>query len=161
MNIKKFYICDIALFLLSIGFIKLYDAFLYEYIDFWVESLAYILIVASIVIGVGASIAFVIQKLCKKKIDLHKSFKYTFIVISILSGIAGALFCAYAIFVLVDGWDALGCIVVGIFGLGISGISIAVLVIYHIARKFIANYEIVFDNENERSNEDDVKGDTE
>lgn len=44
MNIKKFYICDVALFLLSIGFIKLYDAFLYEYIDFWVESLAYIYI---------------------------------------------------------------------------------------------------------------------
>lgn len=161
MNIKKFYICDVALFLFSIGFIKLYDAFLYEYIDFWVESLAYILIVASVVIGVGASIAFIIQKLCKKKIDLHKSFKYTFIVIAILSGLAGALFCAYAVFILKGGWDALGCMVVGIFGLGISGISIAVLVIYHIARKFIANYEIVFDNENERSNEDDVKGDTE
>lgn len=161
MNIKKFYIFDVALFLLSIGFIKIYDAFLYEYIDFWVESLAYILIVASVVIGVGASIAFIIQKLCKKKIDLHKSFKYTFIVIVILSGLAGALFCAYAIFILKGGWDALGCIIVGIIGLGISGIAIVVLVTYYIARKFIANYEIVFDNENERSNEDDVKGDTE
>lgn len=161
MKIRKFYICDVALFLFSIGFIKLYDAFLYEYIDFWVESLAYILIVASIVIGVGASIAFIIQKLCKKKIDLYKSFKYTFIVIAILSGLAGAGFFAYAYFDLVSGWDALGCTIVGIFGLGISGISIAVLVIYYIARKVIANYEIVFDNENERSNEDDVKGDTE
>lgn len=161
MNIKKFYICDIALFLLSIGFIKLYDAFLYEYIDFWVESLAMVLTVASVIIGVGASIAFIIQKLCKKKIDLHKSFKYTFIVIAILSGLAGALFCAYAIFILKGGWDALGCIIVGIIGLGISGIAIVVLVTYYIARKFIANYEIVFDNENERSNEDDVKGDTE
>lgn len=161
MNIKKFYICDVALFLFSIGFIKLYDAFLYEYIDFWVESLAYILIVTSVIIGVGASIAFIIQKLCKKKIDLHKSFKYTFIVIAILSGLAGALFCAYAIFILKGGWDALGCIIVGIIGLGISGIAIVVLVTYYIARKFIANYEIVFDNENERSNEDDVKGDTE
>lgn len=161
MNIKKFYICDIALFLLSIGFIKLYDAFLYEYMDFWFEGLAMVLTVTSIVIGVGASIAFIIQKLCKKKINLHKSFKYTFIVIAVLSGLAGAMYCAYAIFILKSGWDALGCIVVGIFGLGISGISIAVLVIYHIARKFISNYEIVFDNENERSNEDDVKGDTE
>ena len=161
MNIKKFYICDIALFLLSIGFIKLYDAFLYEYIDFWVESLAYILIGASIVIGVGASVAFIIQKLCRKKIEFHKSFKYTFIVIAILSGLAGAGFFAYVYFDLVSGWDALGYVIVGVFGLGISGISIAVLVIYHIARKFIANYEIVFDNENERSNEDDVKGDTE
>lgn len=161
MNIKKFYICDIALFLLSIGFIKLYDAFLYEYIDFWVESLAMVVTVASVVIGVCASISFIIQKLCKKKIDLHKSFKYTFIVIAILSGLAGALFCAYAIFILKGGWDALGCIIVGIIELGISGIAIAVLVTYHIARKVIANYEIVFDNENERSNEDDVKGDTE
>lgn len=147
--------------MLSIGFIKLYDIFLYEYIDFWVESLAMVLTVASVVIGVGASIAFIIQKLCKKKIDLHKSFKYTFIVIAILSGLAGALFCAYAIFILKGGWDALGCIIVGIIGLGISGIAITVLVTYHIARKFIANYEIVFDNKNERSNEDDVKGDTE
>lgn len=161
MKIKKFYICDIALFLLSIGFIKLYDAFLYEYLDFWFEGLAMILTVASIVLGVGASIAFIIQKLCRKKIDLHKSFKYTFIVIAVLSGLAGALFCAYAIFILKGGWDALGCMVVGIFGLGISGIAIAVLVIYYIARKFIVNYEIVFDNENERSNEGDVKGDTE
>lgn len=161
MNIKKFYICDVALFLFSIGFIKLYDAFLYEYIDFWVESLAMVLTVASVIIGVGASIAFIIQKLCKKKIDLHKSFKYTFIVIAILSGLAGALFFAYAIFILKGGWDALGCIIVGIIGLGISGIAIVVLVTYYIARKFIANYEIVFDNENERSNEDDVKGDTE
>lgn len=161
MKIKKFYICDVALFLFSIGFIKLYDAFLYEYIDFWVESLAYILIAVSIVIGVGASIAFIIQKLCRKKIEFHKSFKYTFIVIAILSGLAGAGFFAYAYFDLVSGWDAFGYVIVGVFGLGISGISIAVLVIYHIARKFIANYEIVFDNENERSNEDDVKGDTE
>lgn len=157
MKIKKFYICDIALFLLSIGFIKLYDAFLYEYLDFWFEGLAMVLTVASIVLGVGASIAFIIQKLCKKKIDLHKSFKYTFIVIAVLSGLAGALFCAYAVFILKGGWDALGCMIVGIFGLGISGISIAVLVIYHIVRKFIVNYE----NENERSNEGDVKGDTE
>lgn len=161
MNIKKFYICDVALFLLSIGFIKLYDAFLYEYIDFWVESLAYILIVASVVIWIGASIAFIIQKLCRKKIEFHKSFKYTFIVIAILSGLAGAGFFAYAYFDLVNGWGALGYVIDGVFGLGISGISIAVLVIYYIVRKFIANYEIVFDNENERSNEDDVKGDTE
>ena len=141
-----------ALFLLSIGFIKLYDAFLYEYIDFWVENLAYILIVASVVIWIGASIAFIIQKLYRKKIEFHKSFKYTFIVIAILSGLAGAGFFAYAYFDLVSGWDTLGYVIDGVFGLGISGISIAVLVIYYIVRKFIANYEIVFDNENERSN---------
>lgn len=161
MKVIKFYICDIVLFLLSIGFIKLYDAFLYEYMDFWFECLAYALVIASAIIGIGASIAFIIQKLCKKKIEFHKSFKYTFIVISILSGLVGAMYCVYACFILKGGWDALGCIIVGIIGLGISGISLAVLVIYHIARKFIADYEIVFDNENERSNEDDVKGDTE
>lgn len=161
MKIKKFYICDIALFLLSIGFIKLYDAFLYEYMDFWFEGLAMVLTIASIVIGVGASIAFIIQKLCRKKIEFHKSFKYTFIVIAILSGLVGAILFLYAYFVLYNGWDAFACFVFGIIGLGISGISLAVLVIYYIARKVIANYEIVFDNENERSNEDDVKGDTE
>lgn len=119
------------------------------------------MIVASVVIWIGASIAFIIQKLYRKKIEFHKSFKYTFIVIAILSGLAGAGFFAYAYFDLVSGWDALGYVIDGVFGLGILGISIAVLVIYYIVRKFIADYEIVFDNENERSNEDDVKGDTE
>lgn len=161
MKIVKFYMCDIAVFLLSIGFIKLYDAFLYEYLDFWLEGFAMVLTIASVVIGVGASIAFIIQKLFRKKIEFHKSFKYTFIVIAILSGLLGALLFAYAYFDLVSGWDALGCVIVAVLGLGISGIAIATLVIYSIAKKFIANYEIVFDNKNERSNEDDVKGDTE
>ena len=159
MKIIKFYICNIVLFLISICFIKLYDTFLYDYIDFWFKGFAVVLIIAPTEMGVGVSIALVIQKLCKNKIEFHKSFKYTFIVISVLSGLVGAILFAYAYFDLVSGWGALGYILTGILGLGISGIAIAILVIYYIFKKFIANHKIVFANEGERSNEDDVKGD--
>lgn len=151
MKIVKFYVCDVALFLLSIGFIKLYDAFLYEYMDFWFEGLAYILTTASIVIGVGASISFIFQKLCKGKFEFYKSFKYTFIVIAILSGLAGVILFACACFISVDDWDALGYCVLSAIGFIISVISLVALFVYFIVREV----------NSERSKKNDSKRDVE
>lgn len=151
MKIVKFYICDVVLFLLSIGFIKLFDACLYEYIDFWFEDFAIVLVIASAAIGVGASISFIAQKLCKKKIEFHRSFKYTFLLLAILSGLIGVGLFAYACFILKGGWDALGCCIFAVISFYISGISLAVLFVYYIVRGFKRG----------RSKENDSKRDVE
>lgn len=137
MKVIKFYTLDITLLILSILFIKIYDALLYKYIDFWIESIAIIVIYLSIAIGICATISFIIQKIFKSNINLHRSVKYTLIIVALISGIAGVSFYSYASFVLVSGWDALGYAVLGILNIAVSLASLSLLAIYCIIRMII------------------------
>lgn len=137
MKVIKFYIFDITLLILSILFIKIYDALLYKYIDFWVECVASILMYLSIAIGICATISFIIQKICKLNINIHRSIKYTIVTVALISGIAGVSFYSYANSVLVSGWDGLGYAILGILNIAVSLASLSLLAIYSIIRKLI------------------------
>lgn len=138
MKVIKFYTLDITLLILSILFIKIYDALLYKYIDFWVVYyVAIILMYLSIAIGICATISFIIQKIFKSNINLHRSVKYTTIIVALISGIAGVSLYSYPSFVSLSGWDGLGYAILGIFNIAVSLASLSLLAIYCIIRMII------------------------
>lgn len=119
-NIVKFYIIDVLLFLISLVSIFLYDNYLCAYLYLDISIFFWMLSIATVVIGIGATFSFIIQKVKKKEISFKISFLYTFRLIAVLSGFFSILFFVLGLvsyYFDSSSWTFFGYFIFGVTGL--------------------------------------------